>query len=372
MSSLYNNLIKYYQLNKKINLLDLNPKQMSDFFVTLGEKKYLANQVMRWIYHYGCADFNQMTNISKRLGEKLKDLAIIKAPEIIEEHQSSDGTIKWLMSIDQKQKIETIYIPEKNRTTLCISTQVGCSLNCNFCYTGKQGFARNLHVSEIIGQIWCANKKLNGELKKHNNTITNVVLMGMGEPLLNLSNVSRSIELMLAQNCLGLSKRHVTISTSGIVPALNQLVNKKIDVVLAISLHAPNDKLRTALMPINKKYNICNILRAARNYINKSYANQGKITIEYVMIHQVNDLVEHAQELAKCLRNTPCKINLIPWNYYPQSYFKQSAYNSIKKFNEILTSYGFFTCVRKTRGNDINAACGQLSGQVFPFRYQKR
>ncbi|WWO98789.1 MAG: 23S rRNA (adenine(2503)-C(2))-methyltransferase RlmN [Candidatus Dasytiphilus stammeri] len=358
----------FFNPSSKINLLDLNRQQMRDFFRFLKEEPYRADQVMKWIYHYGCENFYLMTNLNKTLCDKLNVYSKIQAPNLIREYCSTDGTIKWIFKVYDQQKIETVYIPSNNyRSTLCISSQVGCSVGCNFCYTAQQGFNRNLSVSEIIGQVWMANKILKNRYKicgKKFRNISNIVLMGMGEPLLNLLNVVPAIEIMLDDLGFGLSKRHITISTSGVVPAIQQL-GEKIDVGLAISLHAPNDKLRDLLMPINKRYNIASLLAAAYNYGIKSHANYGGITIEYVMIDKLNDRIEHAHELANCLKKIPCKINLIPWNSYPNSYYKRSLYKQIESFYKVLISYGFFAFIRQTRGDDISAACGQLSGKVI-------
>ncbi|MFP3014522.1 MAG: bifunctional tRNA (adenosine(37)-C2)-methyltransferase TrmG/ribosomal RNA large subunit methyltransferase RlmN [Arsenophonus sp.] len=347
----------------KLNLLDMNRKQMQQFFSDIGEKPFRANQVMQWIYHHSCDDFNLMTNINKDLCAKLKRIAEIKAPEIIQEQRSIDGTIKWSIMVG-KQEVETVYIPENNRVTLCVSSQAGCALECKFCSTAQQGFNRNLRVSEIIGQVWLVTKII-GSLKSSNlNPITNIVMMGMGEPLLNLSNVIPALEIMMDDFGFGLSKRRVTLSTSGIVPALNKL-GDMIDVALAISLHAPTNEIRDKIVPINKKYNIEALLDSARNYLTKSNANHGRITIEYVMLNGINDTIKNAHQLAKCLKGTPSKINLIPWNSFPGAIYSCSSNSRIDRFAKILMEYGFITIVRKTRGDDINAACGQLTGNII-------
>ncbi|WWO97426.1 MAG: 23S rRNA (adenine(2503)-C(2))-methyltransferase RlmN [Candidatus Dasytiphilus stammeri] len=361
---------KNFNFSSKINLLDLNRHQMRDFFVFLEEQPYRADQVMKWIYHHDCEDFYLMTNLNKKLCDKLNAHSKIHAPNIIKEYCSTDGTIKWILTVSNQQKIEMVYIPTNySRATLCISSQVGCPVGCSFCYTAQQGFYRNLSVSEIIGQVWMANKILKKRYKvtegKKSRIINNIVLMGMGEPLLNLSNVVPAIEIMLDDLGFALSKRHITISTSGVVPAIKQLA-AKIDVGLAISLHAPNDKLRDMIMPINKKYNITSLLAAASSYLKKSHANYGGITIEYLMIDNLNDRIEHAHELANLLKEIPCKINLIPWNTYPNSFYKRSLSKNIELFSKVLVSYGFFIFIRHTRGDDISAACGQLSGQIIP------
>jgi len=348
---------------EKINLLDLNRQQMREFFLSLGEKPFRADQVMKWIYHYCCDDIDQMTDINKVLRGKLKDLTEIRAPEVAEEWRSTDGTIKWAIRVGD-QLVETVYIPEADRATLCVSSQVGCALECKFCSTAQQGFNRNLRVSEIIGQVWRAAKIIGAAKITGQRPITNVVMMGMGEPLLNLNNVVPAMEIMLDDFGFGLSKRRVTLSTSGVVPALDKL-GDMIDVALAISLHAPNDAIRDDIVPINKKYNIATFLAAVERYIAKSNANQGRVTIEYVMLDHVNDSTDNAHQLAELLKNTPCKINLIPWNPFPGAPYGRSSNSRIDRFSKVLMDYGFTTIVRKTRGDDIDAACGQLAGEVI-------
>ena len=315
------------------------------------------------MYHYCCDDFDEMTDINKVLRGKLKEVAEIRAPEVVEEQRSSDGTIKWAIAVGD-QRVETVYIPEDDRATLCVSSQVGCALECKFCSTAQQGFNRNLRVSEIIGQVWRAAKIVGAVKATGVRPITNVVMMGMGEPLLNLTNVVPAMEIMLDDFGFGLSKRRVTLSTSGVVPALDKL-GDMIDVALAISLHAPNDTIRDEIVPINKKYNIATFLESVRGYISKSNANQGRVTIEYVMLDHVNDGTEHAHELAALLKDTPCKINLIPWNPFPGAPYGRSSNSRIDRFCKVLMGYGFTTIVRKTRGDDIDAACGQLAGDVI-------
>lgn len=299
----------------KINLLDLNRQQMREFFSQMGEKPFRADQVMKWMYHYCCDDFEQMTDINKVLRNKLQRVAEIRAPEVAEEQCSADGTIKWAIKVGDQQ-VETVYIPDGDRATLCVSSQVGCALECKFCSTAQQGFNRNLRVSEIIGQVWRAAKIIGALKVAGERPITNVVMMGMGEPLLNLNNVVPAMEIMLDDFGFGLSKRRVTLSTSGVVPALDKL-GDMIDVALAISLHAPNDKIRNEIVPINRKYNIESFLAAVRRYLAKSNANQGRVTVEYVMLDHINDSTDDAHQLADVLKNTPCKINLIPWNPFP-------------------------------------------------------
>ncbi|BBF05111.1 TPA: bifunctional tRNA (adenosine(37)-C2)-methyltransferase TrmG/ribosomal RNA large subunit methyltransferase RlmN [Haemophilus influenzae] len=348
---------------KKINLMDLTRQQMREFFKQLGEKPFRADQLVKWIYHFGEDNFDNMTNINKKLREKLKAVAEIKAPEVAVEQRSTDGTIKWAMQVGEQQ-VETVYIPEADRATLCVSSQVGCALACTFCSTAQQGFNRNLTVSEIIGQVWRASKIIGNFGVTGVRPITNVVMMGMGEPLLNVANVVPAMEIMLDDFAYGLSKRRVTLSTSGVVPALDNL-SKMIDVALAISLHAPNDELRDEIVPINKKYNIKTLIDSVNRYLNVSNANHGKVTIEYVMLDHVNDGVEHAHQLAEVLNNTPCKINLIPWNPFPEAPYAKSSNTRIDRFQKTLMEYGFTVIIRKTRGDDIDAACGQLAGDVI-------
>ena len=348
---------------KKINLMDLTRQQMREFFAELGEKPFRADQLVKWIYHFGEDNFDNMTNINKKLREKLKAVAEIKVPEVAVEQRSADGTIKWAMQVGEQQ-VETVYIPEADRATLCVSSQVGCALACTFCSTAQQGFNRNLTVSEIIGQVWRASKIIGNFGVTGVRPITNVVMMGMGEPLLNVANVVPAMEIMLDDFAYGLSKRRVTLSTSGVVPALDML-REKIDVALAISLHAPNDELRDEIMPINKKYNIKMLMDSVHRYLEVSNANHGKVTIEYVLLDHVNDGTEHAHQLAQVLKNTPCKINLIPWNPFPEAPYGKSSNSRVDRFQKTLMEYGFTVIVRKTRGDDIDAACGQLAGDVI-------
>lgn len=356
-------ILETYMLSKKINLLELNRDDMRAYFVGLGEKSFRAEQIMKWIYHYGCDDFDQMNNLNKNLREKLTDVAEIVAPTVSMEHRSTDGTIKWSMTVGE-QEVETVYIPEKDRATLCVSSQVGCVLDCNFCATAKQGFNRNLTVSEIIGQVWRAAKIVGVVGKAGNRPITNVVMMGMGEPLLNLNNVIPAMELMLDDFGYALSKRRVTISTSGVVPALD-ILGDRIDVALAISLHAANDELRSQMMPINDKYNIAEFLAGVKRYILKSNANRGKVTVEYLLLDHFNDSTENAEELANLLKETPCKINLIPFNPFPGNHYHKPSNSRVDRFSKVLIESGYTVIVRKTRGDDINAACGQLVGDVI-------
>lgn len=348
---------------KKINLLDLTRESLRAFFKEMGEKPFRAEQVMKWIYQQGVADFDQMTNLNMALRTKLKFKCEIKAPEIAYQQNATDGTIKFALKLEGGQEVETVWIPDGDRATLCVSSQVGCALECTFCSTAQQGFNRNLKVSEIIGQVWrvATTIGLNNDSAKR--PITNVVMMGMGEPLLNVKNVVPAMELMLDDLAFGLSKRRVTLSTSGVVPALDKL-GDQIDVALAISLHAPDNALRDVLVPVNKKYPIEVFLASVRKYLAKSNANQGKVTVEYVMLNGINDSTDQAHELAQVLAGTPSKINLIPFNPYPGSPYTCSSNSRIDRFAKVLMEYGLIVVVRRTRGDDIDAACGQLVGDV--------
>jgi 23S rRNA (adenine2503-C2)-methyltransferase len=348
---------------KKINLLDLTRDGLRAFFNEMGEKPFRAEQIMKWIYQQGVSDFEQMTNLNKALRIKLHAKCEIKAPEIAYQQNASDGTIKFALKLEGGQEVETVWIPDGDRATLCVSSQVGCALECTFCSTAQQGFNRNLKVSEIIGQVWrvATTIGLNNDTSKR--PITNVVMMGMGEPLLNVKNVVPAMELMLDDLAFGLSKRRVTLSTSGVVPALDML-GDQIDVALAISIHAPDNALRDVLVPVNKKYPIEVFLASVRRYLAKSNANQGKVTVEYVMLNGVNDSTDQAHALAKVMTDTPCKINLIPFNPYPGSPYTCSSNSRIDRFAKVLMEYGLIVVVRRTRGDDIDAACGQLVGEV--------
>jgi 23S rRNA (adenine2503-C2)-methyltransferase len=348
----------------KINLLDFDRKSLRQFFTEeLNEKAFRADQVMKWIYHFGCDDFNQMTNINKKLKEKLQQRCEIKAPLVSAAQFSSDGTIKWAMRVGD-QDVETVYIPEDDRATLCVSSQVGCALDCKFCSTAQQGFNRNLRVSEIIGQVWRAAREIGLEKETGRRPISNVVMMGMGEPLLNMKNLIPALEIMLDDYGFGLSKRRVTVSTSGVVSGLDQMTGR-IDVALAISLHAPNNQLRSEIMPINDRWDIGDFLGSVRRYIASSNANRGKVTVEYILLDHVNDGTEHAHELADLMKDTPCKINLIPFNPYPGSPYRKPSNSRIDRFMKTLAAYDYTVTVRKTRGDDIDAACGQLVGDVI-------
>ena len=329
---------------------------MAAFCVERGEKPFRATQLIQWIHQRGLDDFAGMSNLSKQFRSVLESECLIRPPEIVHEQISSDGTIKWLLSTDSVNRIETVFIPEENRGTLCISSQVGCALACSFCSTARQGFNRNLAVDEIIGQLWVARRELGPA------AVTNVVLMGMGEPLLNFTNVVSAIELMLSDHAYGLSKRRVTLSTSGVVPALERL-GEVCDVSLAVSLHAPSNELRDELVPINQKYPIEELLEACRKYIGSD--PRRKVTIEYVMLDGVNDSPLEARRLLRLLSRLRSKVNLIPFNPFPGSPYRSSSPEVIRRFSEILQAGGLVTTTRKTRGEDIDAACGQLVGRVL-------
>lgn len=348
---------------KKVNLLNFNRDGLRDYLLSIGEKPFRAEQLMKWIYQDGQSDFKQMTNLNKQLRSKLIDLCEVRAPEISEHQQAADGTIKFAIMLDGGQEVETVWIPETDRATLCVSSQVGCALECTFCSTAQQGFNRNLSVAEIIGQVWRVATFIGLSKDTSKRPITNVVMMGMGEPLLNLKNVVPAMNIMLDDFGFGLSKRRVTLSTSGVVPALDML-GDQIDVALAISLHAADNELRDELVPVNKKYPIEEFLAAVRRYLAKSKANQGRVTVEYVMLNGINDSTDQAHALARVLQDTPSKINLIPFNPYPGSPYTCSSNSRIDRFSKVLMDYGFTTVVRKTRGDDIDAACGQLVGDV--------
>jgi 23S rRNA (adenine2503-C2)-methyltransferase len=348
---------------KKINLLNFNRSALREYFLSIGEKPFRAEQLMKWIYQEGESDFSKMSNLNKQLRTKLENLCEVRAPEISNHQKATDGTIKFAIILDGGQEVESVWIPETDRATLCVSSQVGCALECTFCSTGQQGFNRNLSVSEIIGQVWRVATFIGLSKDTAKRPITNVVMMGMGEPLLNLKNVVPAMDIMMDDFAFGLSKRRVTLSTSGVVPALDML-GDQIDVALAISLHAPDNTLRDELVPVNKKYPIEEFLASVRRYLAKSKANQGKVTIEYVMLNGINDSTDQAQALAEVLKETPCKINLIPFNPYPGSPYTCSSNSRIDRFSKVLSSHGYMTVVRKTRGDDIDAACGQLVGDV--------
>lgn len=343
------------------NLLDFNLPLMQQFFESIGEKPYRATQLLQWIHREGQLDFNLMNNLSKELRSKLQDVATITLPTLITEQVAQDGTRKWLLKLSCGNAIETVYIPEVTRGTLCISSQVGCGLNCSFCSTAKQGFNRNLTTGEIIAQLWFAVHTLEKNPGNGFNKVTNVVMMGMGEPLLNFDAVTQALDLMLDDYAYGLSKYRVTLSTSGLIPEMLKL-KERVPVALAVSLHAPTDSLRDELVPLNKKYNLAQLIPVCKEYFPKN--SKRKVTFEYVMLKGVNDQPEHARDLIKLLRNVPAKVNLIPFNPFPLTQYERSSVTSINIFRDILMQAGIHTMTRKTRGDDIDAACGQLAGKV--------
>ncbi|MEW5786357.1 MAG: radical SAM protein [Pseudomonadota bacterium] len=372
----------------RVNLLDFDQAGLVAFFASLGEKPFRARQVLHWLHQYGADDFEAMTDLAKSLRAKLPQVAEIRPPVLGHEQASSDGTRKWLLEVGPNNRVETVFIPETDRGTLCVSTQVGCALDCAFCSTGKQGFNRNLTVAEIVGQLWWANralahqtmagtlaqpsppapqplagegrfKPLRGEDGGH--IISNVVLMGMGEPLLNFDNTVAAVSLMLDDHAYGLSRRRVTISTSGIVPAMDRL-RERMPVALAVSLHAPTDALRDRLVPINRKYPLKELMAACRRYVQDG--PRDFITFEYIMLDGVNDQPEHAEQLLELTRHVPCKFNLIPFNPFPMAGFRRSPADAVRRFASRLMAEGKIATTRKTRGDDIDAACGQLAGQV--------
>jgi 23S rRNA (adenine2503-C2)-methyltransferase len=347
----------------KVNLLGMTRAQLEAFFGDIGEKKFRAQQVMKWMHHQGIRDFQAMTNLGKGLRDRLESCAEITPPQIESQQDSADGTRKWAIKVDGGALVEAVLIPEGDRATLCVSSQVGCSLDCKFCSTGKQGFQRDLTAAEIIGQVWLAINSYDGWQTGKGRVVTNVVMMGMGEPLLNFDNVVSSMELMCDDLAYGLSKRKVTLSTSGVVPALDRLAELS-DVSLAVSLHAPNDAIRNEIVPINRRYPIAKLLDSARAYIDAQTDRKRVVTIEYTLLAGVNDQVEHAHELSALLKDYPCKINLIPFNDFPNSGFKRPSGNAVSRFWKVLMEAGFIVTVRTTRGDDIDAACGQLVGDV--------
>ena len=358
------------------NLLNHDAAQLTGFFAEIGEKPFRAKQLLRWMHQRGEADFSNMSDLAKPLREKLAAQASISVPPIVSDTTAADGTRKWLIDVGNGNAVESVFIPEANRGTLCVSSQAGCALDCKFCSTGKQGFNRNLSTAEIIGQLWIASRALardvgatsapdaasgQGAAPKGGRLISNVVMMGMGEPLANFDNVVAAMRLMLDDNAYGLSRRRVTLSTAGIVPAIDRL-GDACPVALAVSLHAPNDTLRDVLVPINRKYPLAALLAACRRYLDK--APRDFITFEYVMLDGVNDSVEHARQLIDLVRDVPCKFNLIPFNPFPKSGFTRSPRETIRNFAETLLAAGLVVTTRKTRGDDIDAACGQLAGRV--------
>ncbi len=352
----------------KVNLLGMTRAQLEEFFVSIGEKKFRATQIIKWIHQLGVDNFEEMSNVSKALRAKLERVAEIRPPEVVFKEFSTDGTRKWVLKVGENSMVETVLIPDGDRKTLCVSSQVGCALDCSFCSTGKQGFQRDLTTAEIIGQVWVANRSYfeeNQDYDSRTRALTNVVMMGMGEPLLNFDAVVPAMDLMLEDYAYGLSKRRVTLSTSGIVPMMDKL-SDVIDVTLAVSLHAPNDELRNELVPVNKKYPLKELMAACQRFLAKFQADGGrrKVTMEYVMLAGVNDQLGHAYELVQLLKNVPSKINLIPFNPFPQAPYQCSSRKQILAFQQVLTEAGFICTIRATRGDDIDAACGQLVGQV--------
>ncbi|SEN31592.1 23S rRNA (adenine(2503)-C(2))-methyltransferase RlmN [Nitrosomonas marina] len=362
-----------------VNLLDYDREGLIHFLAEMDEKPFRARQLLKWIHQSIQPDFNQMSDLAKSLRTKLSESSVITVPQVLRDHTAADGTRKWLLSVGAENGIESVFIPEENRGTLCVSSQVGCALACAFCATGKQGFNRNLSVAEIIGQLWLANKLLMeaadnqpvlktrsgislAQIEQSARKVTNIVMMGMGEPLANFENVVTALNIMIDDHAYGLSRRRVTVSTSGIIPAMDRL-RQRCPVALAVSLHAPNDSLRDRLVPINQKYPIRDLLAACQRYLLD--APRDFITFEYVMLDGVNDSASHARELIKLVRDVPCKFNLIPFNAFPNTEFKRSSPESIRIFRDMLMQAGLVTTVRKTRGDDIAAACGQLAGRVY-------
>ncbi len=351
----------------KVNLLNYDHDGLVAFFAELGEKRFRATQMIKWIHQEGETDFAAMTNLSKLLRVKLEEIAEVRGPDVVMQHPSNDGTHKWLLRMDDGNCIECVFIPDRGRGTLCVSSQVGCALNCSFCATGAHGFNRDLTTAEIIGQVWAVKHRLEQDVTCVEKKITNVVMMGMGEPLLNFDSVVPALNLMLNDNAYNLSKYRVTLSTSGIIPAMQRLCEVS-DVALAVSLHAPNDALRNVLVPINKKYPLKDLMQMCREYFTDKRRH---ITMEYVMLDGINDQPQHAKELVRLLQGVPAKVNLIPFNPFPMSQYKRSSLEAINRFRDVLIHAGVHTITRKTRGEDIAAACGQLAGD-FQDRTTRR
>jgi 23S rRNA (adenine2503-C2)-methyltransferase len=352
--------------SERVNLLGLPRAQLETFVATrLGAKPFRARQLMKWIYRRGAADFSSMTDLAQEFRARLDEVAEISVPEIVTEQRSADGTRKWMLRMDQVQGIETVYIPEPDRGTLCISSQVGCAMDCTFCATAQQGFNRNLSAAEIVGQVWLARRELakssGTAVGSGDRTITNIVFMGMGEPLANYRNVLPAMRIFMDDLGYDLSRRRVTLSTSGLVPQIYKLA-QECNVALAVSLHAPNDELRNELVPINRKHPIAELLAACWHYLDEQ--NGRSITFEYVMLDGVNDKPEHARQLARLMQGHPAKLNLIPFNPFPGTRYRRSAAAAILKFRDILNEHGVIATIRRTRGDDIEAACGQLAGRV--------
>lgn len=344
-----------------VNLMNLDRHGLEDHFESIGEKRYRAHQILKWIYHHGVTDFAAMTDVGKKLRAKLEATAVINPPKVLFQKVSTDGTTKWLIALDGGNAVETVYIPEPTRGTLCVSSQIGCSLNCTFCSTATQGFNRNLTTAEIIGQVWIAARALGHDVKE-NRRLTNVVMMGMGEPLLNFDSVVSAMNLMRDDLAFGLANKRVTLSTAGLVPGIDKL-SEVCDVSLAVSLHAPNDALREQLVPLNKKYPIAELMAACQRYlVNRPRAC---VTFEYTLMKDINDQPEHARALVKLLRRLPSKLNLIPFNPFPGTRYERSGEEAIRRFQTIVMEAGLIATVRRTRGDDIDAACGQLVGTVL-------
>ncbi|MDZ7828248.1 MAG: 23S rRNA (adenine(2503)-C(2))-methyltransferase RlmN [Halofilum sp. (in: g-proteobacteria)] len=352
----------WYPQVERTNLLDLDREAMRAYFAELGERPFRADQILKWIYHHGVTDFEAMTNIAKSLRAKLAEATEIRPPQMLTCADSVDGTRKWLFRLDGGNSIECVFIPEDDRNTLCISTQVGCALDCSFCATARAGFNRNLTTAEIIGQVWMANRSLLADHPQGDAGVTNVVLMGMGEPLLNLKAVVPALNLMVDDLGFGLSKRRVTVSTSGVVPKMDRL-RELVDVGMAVSLHAPNDELRNELVPLNRSHPVDELMAACRRWVGEGDRRK-HIMFEYVMLDGVNDRPEHARQLAELIGDLPSKVNLIPFNPFAGSGYRRSSQRAIDEFRRILNDRGIFAITRRTRGDDIDAACGQLAGRV--------
>ena len=346
-----------------IDLLDFDLEGLATYVAGLGEKRFRAVQLFRWIHQKGAADFEQMSDLAKSLRSKLAGVAVVATPQLLSEHVSADGTTKWLFDVGHGDAVETVFIPESGRGTLCVSSQAGCAVGCRFCSTGHQGFSRNLRTAEIVDQLWFAEHRLRQRLTlaTGERAIDNVVMMGMGEPLQNYAALVPALRVMLDDHGYGLSRRRVTVSTSGVVPMMDRL-RDDCPVALAVSLHAPNDMLRESLVPLNRKYPIAELLLACQRYL--SAAPRDFITFEYCMLDGVNDTPDLARELAALVANTSCKFNLIPFNPFPASGLKRSPRERVLAFAAVLQAAGIVTTIRKTRGDDIDAACGQLAGEV--------
>lgn len=354
--------VTFFPRVERANLLDLDREGMRAFFAELGERPFRADQVLKWVYHHGVTDFEAMTNIARPLRARLAEIAEIRPPEMLTCADSVDGTRKWLFRLDGGNSIECVFIPEDDRNTLCVSTQVGCALDCSFCATARAGFNRNLTTAEIIGQLWLANRSLLADHPHGDAGVTNVVLMGMGEPLLNLKAVVPALKLMTDDLGFGLSKRRVTVSTSGVVPKMDRL-RELVDVGMAVSLHAPDDELRNELVPLNRSHPISELMAACRRWVGEGERRK-HILFEYVMLDGVNDRPDQARRLAELIGDLPAKVNLIPFNPFPGSGYRRSSQTAIDEFRKILNDHGIFAITRRTRGDDIDAACGQLAGQV--------